>query len=558
MAGLSGWWIVKTLPEGGIMAADNKWDQFKALVGLGKPESQNDSARKIKASYGNYDGSYHQYAVTFNGEKNLGEIGPIKNYRPDYAALRLRSWQAYLESEIAQTILKKFTKWVIGSGLKLQAEPEKKVLATEKIKLTSEEFNEIAEARFSIFAKSKNADYSGMKSLHRLAKDAFLNSKIGGDVLVVLRYINDEIKVQLIDGAHVRHPLGNSDFVRIAASNGNEIRHGIELSATGEHVAYYVHKGGLEYERIPAKGSESGLTMAFLIYGFEYRLDDVRGLPLLSAVLETLKKLERYKEATVGGAEERQKIAYFIEHMLGSTGENPLAKNLAKAFSADANTDEIPLDVQGKQMADTIAVSTNKQVFNMPIQSTLKAVEGKGELYFKDFYTVLGNLICSSVNIPPDVAFSKYDSNFSASRAALKDWEHTLLCDRGEFAADFYQPIYNFFLEIGILTNKIPAPGYLMAKLKGNNYIVEAYRNARFVGASVPHIDPLKEVTAERLKLGSTGAAIPLTTVEAATELLNCGDADHNMNQYADELSESKSLGIKEELPPAPIPPTGD
>ena len=73
---------------------------------------------------------------------------------------------------------------------------------------------------------------------------------------------------------------------------------------------------------------------------------------------------------------------------------------------------------------------------------------------------------------------------------------------------------------------------------------ISAYQHARFIGANVPHIDPVKEVAAERLKLGKSGADIPLTTAEAATEALNGGDYETNVLQYAKELENTKKAGI--------------
>lgn len=100
------------------------------------------------------------YAMPFDGEKNLGELGPIRRYAMDYDALRLRSWQLYLESEVCQTVIKRFARWVVGKGLKLQAEPQKEVLATEKINIEPEDFNKVVEPRFRVFANSKIATFS--------------------------------------------------------------------------------------------------------------------------------------------------------------------------------------------------------------------------------------------------------------------------------------------------------------------------------------------------------------------------------------------------------------
>jgi capsid protein len=515
--------------------------------------------KKILEPEASFSGPYRNvFAVSYDGEKNLGEIGPIKEYWPDYHALRLRSWQAYLDSELAQMVIGKYIKWVIGAGLKLQAEPAKVVLQSEKININTEEFNEVVEARFSVFARDKEVDYSSHRHLHKLARVAYKNAIIGGDVLVILRYIDGQINVQLIDGAHVRSPLYGNDHYAQSLANGNEIRNGIELSPRGQHVAYYVCNKDYNFDRIPAK-DDTGLTRAYLLYGLEYRLDNHRGLPLISAMLETIKKLERYKEATVASAEEVAKIAWQVVHQVYSTGENPFADRLVKAFDADAVMDDIPEDIQGKKLANDVAVSTNKTAVNNPPGAEVKPISSSNkELYFEPFYNMNIMLLCAAIHQPKDVATSQYNGNFSASRAALKDWEHTLMVDRADTPTEFYQPIYEFWLHVQILQNKVTAPGYLLAFVERNRMVLVSYRMTRWVGASVPHIDPLKEVNAERAKLGASAKDIPLTTVERATEVLNSGDSDQNMAQYAEELKLSKDLGIISEEPLADPPKGGE
>lgn len=481
------------------------------------------------------------FTMSYDGEKNLGEIGQARQYFLDYDILRVRSWQSYLESEITQMVIKKFAMWVVGGGLKLQSEPNIPLLNSEGITVDFDTFSNLTEAKFNQFCKSKYATYNNQKTFNKLAKTAFINAIIGGDVLIIQRVINGQVKIQLLDGCHVQSPLHGNDLYAAALKNGNVIRHGIEMNANGEHIAYYIRTKDYKFERIKAK-SANGQVMAFLLYGSEYRLDNHRGMPLIAAVLETLKKLERYKEATVGSAEERQKIVMQIVHQLGSTGENPLAKQMAKAFNADYSSDEIPEDINGRQLADTVAASTNKQVFNMPVNSKLEGLESKNELYFKDFYQVNIDLVCAAIGIPREVAMSIYDSNFSASRAALKDWEHTINVNRQELQEQFYQPIYNLWLDVEVLKNKISAPGYLEARVSNNYYVLEAFRNARFIGVGVPHIDPVKEVTAERMKLGEAGKHLPLTTAERATENLNGGEFKVNLANYKKELEESKDI----------------
>ncbi len=85
--------------------------------------------------------------------------------------------------------------------------------------------------------------------------------------------------------------------------------------------------------------------------------------------------------------------------------------------------------------------------------------------------------------------------------------------------------------------------------------VTESYEKMRMTGPHFPHIDPLKEVKAEREKLGALGKNIPLTTAELATEALGGGDSDSNIEQFSDEVKTAESFGLVEKPKPAPQPP---
>jgi capsid protein len=237
---------------------------------------------------------------------------------------------------------------------------------------------------------------------------------------------------------------------------------------------------------------------------------------------------------------------YQIVHQEFSTGETPLQKQLAKTRNVDGGQD-VAVDVRGQQLADNVAVTTNKSTYNMPQGARMEAIEARTDTNFKDFYLPNVHLACAAIGIPPEVALSKYDSNFSASRAALKDWEHTIEVDRAAFSYQFYEPLKDYWFELEVLKGKILSPGFLNALFSKNQMVIDAYLNGRFVGANVPHIDPLKEVAAERAKLGPTLQSAPLTTVENATEALNGGDSKSNIKRAGQELLEVEKAGLKSE-----------
>ena len=307
-----------------------------------------------------------------------------------------------------------------------------------------------------------------------------------------------------------------------------------------------------KHERVLAWSKTTGLRMAFMVFGSEYRLDDYRGLPIISASLETMAKIDRYKEAAVGSAEERQKIAFSIVHNQFSDGQNPFEDQLAGLFNADGNgsSNAIPVDSDGKALASEVAATTNKQAINLTPGSKLEMHESKNEMFFQEFYSTNANIICSALGIPPNVAFSIYNDSFSASRAATKDWEHTMEVKRNDFQSQFYDPILALWLHTQILDFKIQAPGYLQAYANKNYFVIEAYLAARFTGPMFPHVDPLKEAKAERVKLGNQAEHLPLTTLERSTEILNGGESASNINQFAQELKDAEKAGIPTETAP--------
>ncbi len=490
-----------------------------------------------------YPSAYNNViSMSFDGEKNLGEMGPIKKYNVDYEALRLRSWQLFIDSPICQLVFNRYATWMIGSGLRLQSDPMLSVLKSEGINLTKD-FNATVEDRFKLFSGSKISDYAGNETLNDIAWKVFINAIVGGDVLVIQRVINGINRVQLIDGCQVSSPYNLSfDLGNYRAENGNRIKHGVELDSKGKHVAYYVQTDYGKWERIEAYNN--GHEVATLVYGLEYRIGEVRGMPLISAVMETASKVDQYQEATLSSAKNAAQIMHSIEHDHTSTGETPFIENMALINGFNKPGDN-PITIDGKELENKVRAVTNNQSINMPIGSKLVPHESKKELYFNDFFTINIHLVCSTIGIPPEVALMKYDSNFSASRAALKDWEHTLLVMRAKRTFGFYSMVYHLWLTLEILKGKVVAPKYLKSLKDNDEMTLAAYRNARFTGANVPHIDPLKEVNAERAKLGKGADHMPLTTLEKATEVLNGGDAHANMIDYSREMEEAERLKIE-------------
>jgi capsid protein len=510
-----------------------------------KEETQTIAAPQSSAYSGNRNAWVPARTEYFDGEKTPGELGYIRNYLPNYPALRLRAYSAELKSDLIKIITGKFFKFIVGAGLKLQAEPSAEVLLTEGITLTDEQkatFRKQTEARFEVYASSKRSSYEGMQNLHAQALDAFKTSFLGGDCLCIMRVDDDfMINIQVIEGQHIKTPFLVQEMMTAIKERGNTVKHGVELDSKGCHVAYYVNveKDGSmlgNYERIPAKGEESGKTLAWMIYGSKHRIDHVRGVPVITQILEKVDKLDRYTEAAVGSAEERAKIVFAIEHSKDSDGENPLIEKMKQARGLGHNAAEETSGYQlGEKTAETIAATTTKQTFNMPIGASLKALDSNAEMDYGPFSKAVFYFMCASVEIPPEVALQLYEQNYSSSRAAINAWDYIVKIWRKKFAENFYHNFYNLWLEFEILKNKIQAPGYVTSMRDDNFMAIEAWNKARFTGANMPHIDPLKEVKAIREMLGKDNSN-PLISHEQGAEMLGLGDWEKNNEKYKEEI----------------------
>lgn len=495
------------------------------------------------------------FSQTFNGEKNTGELGAPRNLLMDYRALRARSYEAYGKSNVLKIVAGRVFQWVIGSGLKMQAQPDKDILKLEKVDEDLKAYTKNAEAYFAMWAESTRSDYTGMTNLHINAQKNTETEFLGGDCLVICRVdVKLNLNVQVVDGQHVQSPVASHVLFTDIQKRGNIIIRGIEMTPAGVHVAYYVQKTidnilTLEWERVEAYGAESGCLMAWMTYGDKHRIDHHRGIPQITAILETLVKLERYTEATVAKAEEIAKTIYQIVHDQHSDGENVFVTNVKRNTLPETNATLMPWDlaaVTGK----AIAATENRMIHNMPIGSELKTVSSQVEIDFEPFWKAIFIQISASMGVPPEVALQQYNSNYSASRAAINMWGYIIDIKRKKKQRDFYQPIYNLWLYLHILKNKISAKGYLAAKLNGNDDIIEAYSKAKFTGVNMPHIDPKKEADAIRVMLG-LGNQAPLITMEDATEQLGNGDFDANLSKIEDENAALEMAGYT----PIPLPP---
>lgn len=476
---------------------------------------------------------------TFDGEKTPGELGSVYDTMPDYLRLRLRAYDMNLKTDIIKIITGKFFKWVIGSGLKLQAEPDEEVLKLSGINVELTDFKKASEALFNVYSNSKYSDYHKKDWLHEKASEAFKTAFLGGDCLCINRVDEFGPNIQVVDGQQVSNPFDES-----GKGEGNVIKHGVELNKKGEHIAFWVSNINEDLEishtRVLAT-NKNGNLMAWMVYGNKERIDHHRGIPVISSILEKVAKLDRFVEASVSKAEQTANVVYAFKHDQDSTGENIFTQGLT-GKQDEGDTEETNYE-KSNRTAASLRQSVSGAVLNLTPGSELQNLSNAGETSFNEFFRAVFVSLCASVDIPEEVALQKYEQNYSSSRAAINGWEHIVEIYRQKFAKKFYEPFYRVWLEYQILTGKIKAPWFITAQNNGDFMAVEAAFSARFTGKKMPHIDPLKEAKAIRAMLGDDTTA--LISFEQATEAMGSGDW---MSNYKKHLEEKKLVPTVEPI----------
>ncbi|NRA92036.1 MAG: phage portal protein [Psychroserpens sp.] len=482
------------------------------------------------------------YSVNFDGQRFDGELGSIKDYEMDHYSLLLRGWQEFVESDIAQLIMNKFTSWVIGEGMKMQSIPVQDLVKLRYPSFDRKKWASEFEARFSLWQSSKRSSYSGEETIHSMSKMAYKTAKVGGDVLVLLRVEDSRLKVEIIDTSHLCNP---SVYTK---KDGEKLKDGVLTDDKGSHIGYYVRldKYGISEDKFYRAYDDKGRRIAYLVYGKKHRNGDCRGVSLFTTVLATIKSITRYKDASVEGAEQRANVPFFMEHKEFSTGESIYAgqmKNNLKSNTVEGGSkDPDPYSV--KAAAD-IASSQRNSVHNMPKGSTIKSVESKMEINFPDFLKANLEIVTASLNMPIEVALSAYNSNYAASQGARTDWNKIVNDERADYAVQFYGPIMEMFVEVEAIKGNLMGSRSL-ALINSDKDMFEALIKHKFVGVAMKNIDPVKDVKAWRELLGPAASNIPLATVDEAIEALSKGDFQSVLSSFTEERTDfQEQIGDK-------------
>lgn len=460
----------------------------------------------------------------FDGEKYPGGFGLTVMQEPDYWMLRLRSSQLFNENLYARGLIRRLVTNEISTGLLPELAPAADIIGRTKEQLVL--WTEQVETRFAVWAKSPQVcDWRKADSFAALQSAARLEALVSGDVLVVLRQSQQTRlpQVQLVSGNAVRTPLMGQLNMR----EGHKIRHGVETDTQGRVVAYWVEQEDRSTKRLPAFGEKSRRRMAWLVFGTDKRLDDVRGQPVLALILQSLREIDRYRDAVQRKALLNSTLAMFIKKTEDKPGSKPLSGAAVRRGTSTV-TDE-----DGTQRNFNIAT----QVPGMVLETLQQGEEPVGfgsqgtDLSFGPFEEAIVHSLAWANEIPPEILRLTFSNNYSASQAAINEFRIYLNRVWNQWGETFCGPIYAEWLVSEVLLGKIEAPGFLEAWRDLLQYDIRGgWLLADWYGAIKPSTDPLKQVKASVALI-----AAGLSTRAREARVITGTKFSTNINRLMDE-----------------------
>ncbi|MBW1725968.1 MAG: phage portal protein [Deltaproteobacteria bacterium] len=430
---------------------------------------------------------------TWTGDKFLGGFGITKDYDVvDHTLLRRRSKQLFTENLYARGLIRRLITNEINKGLSLEATPDADILDIDPSDLA--EWSEITERRYMIWGKNPDlCDYRQSRTFGALQRQARLMALVSGDVLVVLRQGSTGLPtVDLVDAEHVSTPLSDT-MIRAVHNRGNTVVNGVEIDSAKRHVAFFVLQSNGTWRRITAKGSRTGRKQAWLLYGTERLIDDVRGQSILALIMQSLKEVDRYRDAEQRSAVVNSMIAMWVEKTEDKLGTLPMTGGATRRDTVTTQDDsngrkdiEFSSNMPGMMLQEL-------QHGEKPTSYDTK----RPNVNFGVFEAAILSAIAWANEVPPETLLLQFQNNYSASRGATNEFKMYLDRVRTGFGEEFTTPIYQDWLISEVLNQNITADGLLQAwRTPAMWDIFGAWMLSDWAGAIKPNVDLLKEVKA--------------------------------------------------------------
>ncbi len=445
------------------------------------------------------------------------------------STLRKRARDLYAGGGLARSGPETLTTSVVGWGILPKPKIDGDFLGmTDEAR---EEAEKTIAREFRLWAGNTMCDATRRQNFYGIQQLAFLSMLMSGDVFALFGMKENkrtpyQTTVRLLEADRICNPDSSGDSEGTATDSGGRIVDGVETDQEGTVIRYHVasrspiaenDSSELIWTAIDAFGADTGYPNILHVMTYE-RPEQCRGIPFVAAEIEQLKQFTRYMNAELAANVVSAMLTCFItsDQDDGSFGMQDAVNKEDKVTDDDISLELAP-----------------GAVYSLPPGKKIETVNPlRSNSQFETFVNTCITVIASSMGIPKEVLTKKYESNYTAARAALLDFWRTVKVYRTRFNDDFNQPIYEQWLSEAVATGRIDAPGFF-----DDPAVRQAWCGCVWMGASMGHVDPKKEVAAAELRIANN-----ITTQEQEAAEYNGNDWAANIRQRKKEVAAAQEL----------------
>ena len=445
------------------------------------------------------------------------------------ATLRQRARDLYAGGGLAKsgpdTLTAATVAWGIMPSPKIDG--EKLGLSDEK----ADQWERQTLREFRLWASSPQCDAERSKNFYALQKLAFLSMLMSGDVFALFGMKENkrtpyQTTIRLLEADRICTPDTDGDSDVKETESGGRIVDGVEISKDGEVIRYHIASrhplrendtGSVSWTAIEAYGKDTGYPNILHITTFE-RPEQRRGTPFVAAQIEKIKQLDRYINSELAA----NVVSSMLTAFLVSDEDD------GKAGLEDAVNEEDKVTDDDLQLE--LAPGA---IYDLPPGKKVESVNPlRSNSGFESFVNAMWTEIGAGMKTPKEVLIKKYDSNYTAARAALLDYWRTVRTYRAEFVDSFCQPVYEAWLSEAVAIGRVEAPGFFE-----DPAVRRAWCACSWKGASMGQVDPKKEAEAASMRI-----SLNISTQEQEASEYNGNSWAENVRQRKKEAAAAAEL----------------
>lgn len=395
----------------------------------------------------------------------------------------------------------------------------------------ADEAEETLKREFNLWAESVMCDAERQKDFYDIQALAFLSMLMSGDVFSLFGMKENpqtpyKTTLRLLEADRCSTPDSGGDSTSKETDSGGRIIDGVEIDKEGAVIRYHISSRNpnsqndnteLTWQPIDAFGKDTGFPNILHIMTWE-RPEQRRGIPFIASEIEGLKQLDRYMNAELAANVVSAMLTVFL-----TSNEDDGKAGMEDAISEEekVTNDELHLEL------------APGAIYDLPPGKSVTTVNPiRNNTAFESFVNTQFMIRGSGLGIPKEVLVKKYESNYTAARAALLDFNRTVKVYRSRFDRQFNQKVYEAWLAEAVALGRINAPGFFEDPL-----VRKAWSGCKWIGATMGHVDPLKEINAAAARIANN-----ITTQEQEAAEYNGNDWSENVRQRRKEITELADL----------------